>query len=58
MVSFPEVRPLDPLESLDTDGDGFLDGYEILTGKLPLDPLDRPALVAEARTAIEFTFPA
>ncbi|MCX6874437.1 MAG: leucine-rich repeat protein [Verrucomicrobia bacterium] len=41
----------------DTDGDGFLDGYEVLTGKLPLDPLDHPALVAEARTAIEFTFP-
>jgi uncharacterized repeat protein (TIGR02543 family) len=42
----------------DTDGDGYLDGYEVLTGKLPLDPLDKPALVAEARTAIEFTFPA
>ena len=42
----------------DTDGDGFLDGYEVFTGKLPLDPLDKPALVAEARTAIEFTFPA
>lgn len=23
-----------------------------------MDPLDKPALVAEARTAIEFTFPA
>ena len=42
----------------DTDGDGFLDGYEVLTGKLPLDLLDKPALVAEARTAIEFIFPA
>ena len=42
----------------DSDGDGFLDGYEVLTGKLPLDPLNKPALVAEARTAIEFTFPA
>ncbi|MEX1114759.1 MAG: leucine-rich repeat protein [Akkermansiaceae bacterium] len=42
----------------DTDGDGFLDGYEVLTGKLPLDPLSKPALVAEARTAIEFVFPA
>lgn len=41
----------------DTDADGFLDGYEVLTGKLPLDPLSKPALVAEARTAIEFTFP-
>ena len=41
----------------DTDEDGFLDGYEIQTGKSPLDPLDKPALVAEARTAIEFTFP-
>lgn len=41
----------------DSDGDGFLDGYEVLTGKLPLDALDKPALVAEARTAIEFTFP-
>jgi hypothetical protein len=42
----------------DTDGDGFLDGYEVLTGHLPLDPQDKPALVAEVRTAIEFTFPA
>ncbi len=42
----------------DTDGDGFLDGCEVLTGKLPLDPLDKPALVAQARTAIEFVFPA
>lgn len=41
----------------DTDGDGFLDGYEVLTGHFPLDILDKPALVAEARTAIEFTFP-
>jgi uncharacterized repeat protein (TIGR02543 family) len=40
----------------DSDGDGFLDGYEVLTGKLPLDPLSKPALVAEAQTAIEFTF--
>jgi uncharacterized repeat protein (TIGR02543 family) len=66
-----DAFPLDPVETLDTDhdgtgdnadtdddGDGFLDGYEVLTGKLPLDPLDKPALVAEARTAIEFTFPA
>jgi uncharacterized repeat protein (TIGR02543 family) len=42
----------------DTDADGFLDGYEVLTGKSPLDIADHPALVAEARTAIEFTFPA
>ncbi len=42
----------------DSDGDGFLDGYEVFTGKLPLDPLSKPALVAEARTAIEFVFPA
>lgn len=42
----------------DTDGDGFLDGYEVLTGKSPLDLQDKPALVAEVRTAIEFTFPA
>jgi uncharacterized repeat protein (TIGR02543 family) len=41
----------------DTDGDGFLDGYEVLTGKSPLNDQDKPALVAEARTAIEFTFP-
>lgn len=40
----------------DTDVDGFLDGYEVLTGKSPLDILDKPAVVAEARTAIEFTF--
>jgi uncharacterized repeat protein (TIGR02543 family) len=44
----------------DTDGDGFLDGYEVLAHKSPLDPLSRPALVAEARMGIgfEFTFPA
>ena len=42
----------------DTDGDGFLDGYEILTGHLPLVATDKPALVADVRTAIEFTFPA
>jgi uncharacterized delta-60 repeat protein len=42
----------------DTDGDGFFDGYEVLTGKSPTDILDKPALIAEARTAIEFTFPA
>ncbi|MGK0189553.1 MAG: hypothetical protein ACI9R3_005370 [Verrucomicrobiales bacterium] len=41
----------------DTDLDGFLDGYEVSTGKSPLDIADHPALVAEARTAIEFTFP-
>ena len=41
----------------DTDDDGFLDGYEVQTGKSPIDPEDKPALVAEARTAIEFTFP-
>jgi uncharacterized repeat protein (TIGR02543 family) len=42
----------------DSDNDGFLDGYEVFTGKLPLDPSSKPALVAEARTAIEFIFPA
>jgi uncharacterized delta-60 repeat protein len=42
----------------DTDLDSFLDGYELQTGHSMLDPLDKPALVAEARTAIEFTFPA
>jgi N-acetylneuraminic acid mutarotase len=47
----------DPLNP-DTDGDGFLDGYEVFTGKSPIDPLDMPALVAEARAAIEFTFAA
>jgi uncharacterized repeat protein (TIGR02543 family) len=41
----------------DTDGDGFVDGYEVLTGHLPLIAADKPALVAEARTAVEFTFP-
>jgi hypothetical protein len=45
--------PLDP----DTDDDGFLDGYEVQTGKSPTDPADKPALVAEVRTAIEFSFP-
>ena len=42
----------------DSDGDGFLDGYEVLTGHLPLVAADKPALVADARTAIEFTFTA
>jgi hypothetical protein len=42
----------------DTDGDGFLDGYEVLTGHLPLIAADKPALVAEVLTAIEFTFTA
>ena len=41
----------------DSDNDGFLDGYEVLTGKSPLNILDKPALVAEVRTAIEFSFP-
>jgi probable HAF family extracellular repeat protein len=41
----------------DTDGDGFRDDYEIQTGHSPLVAADHPALVAEARTAIEFTFP-
>lgn len=44
-------------EVADTDGDGFLDGYEVHTGKSPLSSSDKPALVAEARTAIEFSFP-
>lgn len=48
------TNPLVP----DSDGDGFLDGYEVLTGHAPLIATDKPALVAEARTAIEFTFPA
>jgi uncharacterized delta-60 repeat protein len=42
----------------DTDLDGFLDGYELLTGHSPLIAADHPALVAEVRTAIEFTFTA
>lgn len=41
----------------DSDGDGFFDGYEVRAGKSPSYPLDKPSLVAEARTAIEFTFP-
>ncbi|MCX6872206.1 MAG: SUMF1/EgtB/PvdO family nonheme iron enzyme [Verrucomicrobia bacterium] len=41
----------------DTDGDGFLDGYEVQTGHSALNLTDNPPLVAEARTAIEFTFP-
>ena len=40
----------------DTDADGVLDGYEVQTGHSALDPLDAPPLVAEARTAVEFTF--
>ncbi len=51
------VRLSDP-NIADTDEDGFLDGYEVATGKSPVDALDKPALVAEVRTAIEFTFPA
>jgi len=41
----------------DSDGDGFLDGYEVQTGHAPLIATDKPALVAEVRTVIEFTFP-
>ena len=41
----------------DTDSDGFLDGYEVQTGHSPIDAQDHPALVAEARIAIELTFP-
>jgi uncharacterized delta-60 repeat protein len=52
-VNIHGTNPLNP----DTDGDGFLDGYEVQTGKSPTDPANKPALVAEARTAIEFTFP-
>lgn len=44
-------------KAADTDGDGFQDGYEVQTGKSPKNAADKPALVAEARTAIEFTFP-
>jgi hypothetical protein len=50
------VNHTDPNKA-DTDGDGFLDNYEILSGKSPLDAADKPALLAEARTAIEFSFP-
>jgi formylglycine-generating enzyme len=41
----------------DTDADGFFDGYEYFTGHSPIDPTDKPALVADVKTAIEFTFP-
>ena len=41
----------------DTDGDGFTDSYEIQTGKSPMSAADKPLLVAEVRTAIEFSFP-
>ncbi|MBU6175669.1 MAG: immunoglobulin domain-containing protein, partial [Planctomycetes bacterium] len=41
----------------DSDGDGFHDAYEIQTGKSPTNPADKPLLVAEAHTAIEFIFP-
>lgn len=50
------VHQTNPYER-DTDGDGFLDGCEVLAGTSPLDGNDRPALVAEARTAVEFAFP-
>jgi len=46
------------LKEADSDDDGFLDGQESQTAKLPLDPLSKPALVAETNTAIELTFPA
>jgi uncharacterized delta-60 repeat protein len=41
----------------DTDQDGFLDGYEVATGKSPSDPDDKPSLVAQIASAIEYTFP-
>lgn len=54
----PEVltHGSDPKQG-DTDGDGYLDGYEVETGKSPVDPADKPALMAEAATAIRLRFP-
>lgn len=43
--------------SKDSDGDGYHDAYEVQTGKSPSNPADKPILVAEAHTAIEFSFP-
>ena len=58
LTDFAEVRThnTNPL-SKDSDGDGFYDAYELQTGKSPLNAADKPLLVAEARTAIEFSFP-
>jgi hypothetical protein len=58
LTDFAEVRThnTNPL-SKDSDGDGFYDAYELQTGKSPLNAADKPSLVAEARTAIEFSFP-
>lgn len=58
LADFAEVRThnTNPL-SKDSDGDGFYDAYELQTGKSPIEAADKPSLVAEARTAIEFSFP-
>lgn len=58
LTDFAEVQThgTNPLLT-DTDGDGFTDSYEIQTGKSPTSAADKPLLVAEARTAIEFSFP-
>ncbi len=52
-VQTHNTNPLSP----DSDGDGFYDAYELQNGKSPTDPADKPSLVAEVRTAIEFSFP-
>jgi hypothetical protein len=46
------IHHTDPTTA-DTDADGFLDGFEILSGKLPLDPLSFPAEQLIIRPAVE-----
>ena len=53
------VYGTDPTK-MDTDGDGYSDGCEVLTGHSPLIDTDKPVLVAQSQmvsTDIELTFP-
>lgn len=51
------VQYLSNPKNPDSDGDGFTDGYEVEAGKSPTSTASKPALVAETRTAIEYSFP-
>ena len=41
---------------LDTDGDGFGDGFEVTTGFSPTSAASTPDAVSSVRTAVEYRF--
>ncbi len=41
---------------LDTDGDGFGDGFEVSTGFSPISATSTPDAISSARTAVEYRF--